>query len=129
MNGLSRAAGNQLREYGLSGTEPVINQECMLVHERVDVCQFEWYRDNIDYITVSNREVWGVFLRVVEIAGIPDGFSGCVCTSRKINSGIVAGHPRLSDRRSRSARNPVVRSILQKRAFPRRCTASVDILS
>lgn len=24
------------REYGLSGTEPVINQECMLVHERVD---------------------------------------------------------------------------------------------
>ncbi len=61
MNGLSRAAGNQLREYGLSGTEPVINQECMLVHERVDVCQFEWYRDNIDYITVSNRKVWGVF--------------------------------------------------------------------
>ncbi len=34
MNGLSRAAGNQLREYGLSGTEPVINQECMLVHEK-----------------------------------------------------------------------------------------------
>ena len=61
MNGLSRAAGTQLREYGLSGTEPVINQECMLVHERVDVCQFEWYRDNIDYITVSNRKVWGVF--------------------------------------------------------------------
>ena len=24
------------REYGLSGTEPVINQECMLVHEKVD---------------------------------------------------------------------------------------------
>lgn len=24
-------------------------------------CQFEWYRDNIDYITVSNRKVWGVF--------------------------------------------------------------------
>lgn len=22
------------REYGLSGTEPVINQECMLVHEK-----------------------------------------------------------------------------------------------
>lgn len=22
-------------EYGLSGTEPVINQECMLVHEKV----------------------------------------------------------------------------------------------
>lgn len=50
------------REYGLSGTEPVINQECMLVHERVDICQFEWYRDNIEYITVSNRKVWGVFL-------------------------------------------------------------------
>ena len=25
-----------VREYGLSGTEPVINQECMLVHEKVD---------------------------------------------------------------------------------------------
>jgi len=25
-----------IREYGLSGTEPVINQECMLVHEKVD---------------------------------------------------------------------------------------------
>ena len=23
------------RNYGLSGTEPVINQECMLVHEKV----------------------------------------------------------------------------------------------
>ena len=23
-----------VREYGLSGTEPVINQECMLVHEK-----------------------------------------------------------------------------------------------
>ena len=23
-------------EYGLSGTEPVINQECMFVHEKVD---------------------------------------------------------------------------------------------
>ena len=34
-------------EYGTSGTEPVINQECMLVHEKEDsTCQFEWYRDN-----------------------------------------------------------------------------------
>lgn len=24
-------------EYGLSGTEPVINQECMLVHEKVGI--------------------------------------------------------------------------------------------
>ena len=31
-------------EYGTSGTEPVINQECMLVHEKEDsTCQFEWY--------------------------------------------------------------------------------------
>ena len=34
------------REYGLSGTEPVINQERMLVREKVDERQFEWYRDN-----------------------------------------------------------------------------------
>lgn len=25
------------------------------------ICQFEWYRDNIVYITVSNRKVWGGF--------------------------------------------------------------------
>ena len=33
-------------EYGTSGTEPVINQECMLVHEKVDDSSIEWYRDN-----------------------------------------------------------------------------------
>ena len=34
-------------DYGLSGTEPVINQECMLVHEKMwTLCQVEWYRDN-----------------------------------------------------------------------------------
>ena len=49
-------------EYGLSGTEPVINQECMLVHEKVDICQFEWYRDNKDFITVSSLWVWDGFL-------------------------------------------------------------------
>ncbi len=50
-------------EYGLSGTEPVINQECMLVHEKVDICQFEWYRDNkVDFITVSSLWVWDGFL-------------------------------------------------------------------
>jgi len=27
------------------GTEPVINQERMLVREKVDERQFEWYRD------------------------------------------------------------------------------------
>lgn len=26
-----------ISDYGMSGTEPVINQECMLVHERVDI--------------------------------------------------------------------------------------------
>ena len=49
-----RGQPETVREYGLSGTEPVINQECMLVHEKVDICQFEWYRDNKDFITVSN---------------------------------------------------------------------------
>ena len=34
-------------DYGLSGTEPVINQECMLVHEKSGrLRQVEWYRDN-----------------------------------------------------------------------------------
>lgn len=47
MNGLSRAAGNQLREYGLSGTEPVINQERMLVRAEWTLRQIEWYRGNV----------------------------------------------------------------------------------
>ena len=29
-----RGQPETVREYGLSGTEPVINQECMLVHEK-----------------------------------------------------------------------------------------------
>lgn len=42
-------------EYGTSGTEPVINQERMSVREKVDICQFEWYRDNeFVFITVSS---------------------------------------------------------------------------
>ena len=51
-------------EYGLSGTEPVINQECMLVHEKVDI--FVNLSGTaiirVDFITVSNRKVWGGFL-------------------------------------------------------------------
>lgn len=43
----------------------------MLVHERVGICQFEWYRDNIEYITVSNRKVWGVFLYHGQLQNIP----------------------------------------------------------
>lgn len=30
----------------MPGTEPVINQERMLVREKVDAGQFEWYRDS-----------------------------------------------------------------------------------
>ena len=30
-------------------TEPVINQERMLVREKVDERQFEWYRDNNEF--------------------------------------------------------------------------------
>ena len=60
-----------VREYGLSGTEPVINQECMLVHEKsgrfvnlsgTAIIRVNYYR--------LKPMVWGVFLRVVEIAGI-----------------------------------------------------------
>ena len=45
------------------GTEPVINQERMSVREKVDICQFEWYRDNeFVFITVSSIELGAVFL-------------------------------------------------------------------
>ena len=36
-------------DYGLSGTEPVINQECMLVRVKWTIRQFEWYRDNKEF--------------------------------------------------------------------------------
>ena len=49
-------------EYGTSGTEPVINQECMLVHEKEDsTCQFEWYRDNNTYYYRLKQELEAVF--------------------------------------------------------------------
>lgn len=38
------------REYGLSGTKPVINKGCMLVHERgQETVEVEWYRVSRDY--------------------------------------------------------------------------------
>ena len=48
----------------MSGTEPVINQECMLVHqEKWTIRQFEWYRDNYLVITVSDiyLDIWDFF--------------------------------------------------------------------
>lgn len=39
------------REYGVSGTKPVINKECMLVHERgQETVEVEWYRVNIELL-------------------------------------------------------------------------------
>ena len=39
------------REYGVSGTKPVINKECMLVHERGQkTVEVEWYRVNIELL-------------------------------------------------------------------------------
>ena len=41
--------GLKLKEQEPPGTEPVINQERMLVREKVDERQFEWYRDNNEF--------------------------------------------------------------------------------
>ena len=50
-------------EYGLSGTEPVINQECMLVHEKVDdYVKLSGTAIIIDIITASNSLFGAVFL-------------------------------------------------------------------
>lgn len=51
------------REYGLSGTKPVINKECMLVHERgQETVKVEWYRvDDLLIITASIRIGLGRF--------------------------------------------------------------------
>ena len=63
LNGLSRAAGNLNRNYGLSGTEPVINQECMLVHEKSgQLVKLSGTAIMMIIITASNDFVWGGFL-------------------------------------------------------------------
>ena len=41
--------GLKWKEQEPPGTEPVINQERMLVREKVDERQFEWYRDNNEF--------------------------------------------------------------------------------
>ena len=41
--------GLKCKEQEPPGTEPVINQERMLVREKVDERQFEWYRDNNEF--------------------------------------------------------------------------------
>ena len=41
--------GLKSKEQEPPGTEPVINQERMLVREKVDERQFEWYRDNNEF--------------------------------------------------------------------------------
>ena len=66
-------------EYGTSGTEPVINQECMLVHEKEDsTCQFEWYRDNNTYYYRLKQELEAVFFVLARIVSIPGKiFAGC----------------------------------------------------
>lgn len=50
------------REYGLSGTEPVINQECMLVHEKSGHYVKLSGTAIIDNITASNSLFEAVFL-------------------------------------------------------------------
>lgn len=61
-------------EYGTSGTEPVINQECMLVHEKEDsTCQFEWYRDNNTYYYRLKQELEAVFFVLARIVSIFPG--------------------------------------------------------
>ena len=49
-------------DYGLSGTEPVINQECMLVHEKSGHCVKLSGTAIIDNITASNSLFEAVFL-------------------------------------------------------------------
>ena len=49
-------------DYGLSGTEPVINQECMLVHEKSGHYVKLSGTAIIDHITASNSLFEAVFL-------------------------------------------------------------------
>ena len=38
-----------MKRVGTAGNRTVINQERMLVREKVDERQFEWYRDNNEF--------------------------------------------------------------------------------
>ena len=47
----------------MSGTVPVINSECMIVHVKEDESQFEWYRDNnFNYYRLKQFMLEMVFL-------------------------------------------------------------------
>ena len=49
LNNIHEAYRAMYQQQESPGTEPVINQERMLVREKVDERQFEWYRDNNEF--------------------------------------------------------------------------------
>ena len=87
-------------DYGLSGTEPVINQECMLVHEKEDsTCQFEWYRDNNTYYYRLKQELEAVFFVLARIVSIFPGRRSLCLHKRERSWKNIRGLP-ATERRS-----------------------------
>lgn len=64
LNGLSRVARNfKLGSRRQRGFEPVTSSACMASYmNEWTFCQFEWYRDNKDFITVSSVGLGRFFL-------------------------------------------------------------------
>ena len=77
-------------DYGLSGTEPVINQECMLVHEKSGHYVKLSGTAIIDNITASNSLFEAVFL-------YPDK---SLRTFSLLTSGQSAGDMQTADRKN-----------------------------
>ena len=77
-------------DYGLSGTEPVINQECMLVHEKSGRYVKLSGTAIIDNITASNSLFEAVFL-------YPDK---SLRTFSLLTSGQSAGDMQTADRKN-----------------------------
>ena len=87
-------------EYGTSGTEPVINQECMLVHEKEDsTCQFEWYSDNNTYYYRLKQELEAVFFVLARIVSIFPGRRSLCSHKRERSWKNIRGLP-ATERRS-----------------------------
>ncbi len=87
-------------EYGTSGTEPVINQECMLVHEKEDsTCQFEWYRDNNTHYYRLKQKLEAVFFALARIVSIFQGRRSLCLHKREHSLKNIRGLP-ATERRS-----------------------------
>ena len=115
-------------EYGTSGTEPVINQECMLVHEKEDsTCQFEWYRDNNTYYYRLKQELEAVFFVLARSVSIFPGRRSLCLHKRGPSWKNIRGLP-ATERRSLEVLTIPLRNVKSRRNHDPNCLIFANII-